>query len=529
MPIIFEFEGKEHRYYPDGYIRSTKTLVECKTGMAFRFARKKLKIIKESCKKLGLNILVLICELKSSEVKEQILLENQDDFKMKMYQGKKCIFSSNYNLWVDEDGNIYDVNMKKKEITDKDHLIKIKGKTILTYHLIALYFQIDGYEYLGSKTHGILHIDGNKNNNKVSNLKILHKSEITRELTKLTSNSKPVYQFDNNGNFIKKHESKLHAVHLTEDTEYWIDKMIKGNGMVMKFKGTNTNKYRWKNNDEPFIGQINGIQLNFQEEKKEGKEEKDSKEDKDEEEDGEKKEKKDCEEKKEDVKVKRKRNMFKKKLLEKSKKEESNQIEKSNHVNKPSKEEVKPIYNEIKVEVENVKKEEKVEIEDEKWVEFEGIKISSKGKFINIKTGNVLKLSIKKGTPIIYFEKKELYAGKLMARAFNLPNSDKCGTLYYSHFIDDIYDLEHLRVVSASEKQNYAQNKKREKNILTSEETEYIEKINKDLSMCINKRNYLNELKVEELYKIAKLMKITDISSRTSKSELIEKIFDIVR
>ena len=113
-----------------------------------------------------------------------------------------------------------------------------KVKTLKVHRLVAKAFpEICGEWFDGCE---IDHIDGVKNNNKATNLKVCTKSENMRNpLTTIkisNSKKKPVLQYTQNGEFIREWDSALTAAN---------ELSISRSTILISLKGGNTRKYKW--------------------------------------------------------------------------------------------------------------------------------------------------------------------------------------------------------------------------------------------------------------------------------------------
>ena len=113
-----------------------------------------------------------------------------------------------------------------------------KVKTHKVHRLVAKAFpEICGKWFEGCE---IDHIDGVKNNNKATNLKICAKSENMRNpltIIKISnSKKKPVLQYTQNGEFIREWDSASTAAN---------ELSISRSTILISLKGGNTRKYKW--------------------------------------------------------------------------------------------------------------------------------------------------------------------------------------------------------------------------------------------------------------------------------------------
>lgn len=113
-----------------------------------------------------------------------------------------------------------------------------KPKTHKVHHLVARAFpEICGEWFEGCE---IDHIDGAKDNNKATNLKVCNKSENMRNpltIIKISnSKKKPVLQYTQNGEFIREWDSAL-----TASKELPISRST----ILISLKGGDTRKYKW--------------------------------------------------------------------------------------------------------------------------------------------------------------------------------------------------------------------------------------------------------------------------------------------
>lgn len=119
------------------------------------------------------------------------------------------------------------------------HLCKDgKRKTLKLHRLVAKAFpEICGEWFEGCE---IDHIDGVKNNNKATNLKICTKSENMRNpltIIKISnSKKKPVLQYTQNEEFIREWDSASTAAN---------ELSISRSTILISLKGGNTRKYKW--------------------------------------------------------------------------------------------------------------------------------------------------------------------------------------------------------------------------------------------------------------------------------------------
>lgn len=113
-----------------------------------------------------------------------------------------------------------------------------KPKTHKVHHLVAKAFpEICGEWFDGCE---IDHIDGMRNNNKATNLKVCTKSENMRNpitISKLSKvKKKPIIQYTPNGEFIREWDCAL-----TASRELGIARSV----ILNSIKGCNTRKYKW--------------------------------------------------------------------------------------------------------------------------------------------------------------------------------------------------------------------------------------------------------------------------------------------
>ncbi len=119
------------------------------------------------------------------------------------------------------------------------HLCKDgKRKTLKVHRLVAKAFpEICGEWFEECE---IDHIDGVKNNNKATNLKVCTKSENMRNpltISKISNlKKKPVLQYTQNGEFIREWDSASTAAN---------ELSISRSTILISLKGGNTRKYKW--------------------------------------------------------------------------------------------------------------------------------------------------------------------------------------------------------------------------------------------------------------------------------------------
>jgi hypothetical protein len=58
--ILYNFEGKERRYYPDFYIKSTNTIIEVKSQWTFNLHKEKNLAKEQACLQQGFNFQFMI-------------------------------------------------------------------------------------------------------------------------------------------------------------------------------------------------------------------------------------------------------------------------------------------------------------------------------------------------------------------------------------------------------------------------------------------------------------------------------------
>lgn len=96
--------------------------------------------------------------------------------------------------WISSFGRAKNINGKFLTLCPEKFRYSINGKHEYATRLIAMAFKIEGYDKLDNQSYCVSHIDDNRNNNKLENLKIISKADIGRKNGQKSKQSENFYE-----------------------------------------------------------------------------------------------------------------------------------------------------------------------------------------------------------------------------------------------------------------------------------------------------------------------------------------------